>query len=32
MHQLAIHGGAKTLALWISEKILRVVRPKMKLH
>jgi len=32
MHQLAIHGGTKTLALWISEKILRVVRPKMKLH
>ena len=32
MHQQAIHGSAKTLALWISEKILRVVRPKMKLH
>ena len=32
MHQQAIHGTAKTLALWISEKILRVVRPKMKLH
>ena len=32
MHQQAIHGSAKTLVLWISEKILRVVRPKMKLH
>jgi len=32
MHQRAIHGSAKTFALWISEKILRVVRPKMKLH
>lgn len=32
MHQYAIHGSAKTIALWISEKILRVVRPKMKLH
>lgn len=32
MHQQAIHGSAKTIALWISEKILRVVRPKMKLH
>ncbi|ASP49665.1 NAD(P)/FAD-dependent oxidoreductase [Cognaticolwellia beringensis] len=32
MHQRAIHGSAKTIALWISEKILRVVRPKMKLH
>ena len=32
MHQQAIHGSAKTVALWISEKILRVVRPKMKLH
>ena len=32
MHQKAIHGSAKTFALWISEKILRVVRPKMKLH
>ncbi|MEJ6475457.1 NAD(P)/FAD-dependent oxidoreductase [Pseudoalteromonas piscicida] len=32
MHQRAIHGLAKTFALWISEKVLRVVRPKMKLH
>lgn len=32
MHQRAIHGSAKTFALWISEKVLRVVRPKMKLH
>lgn len=32
MHQRAIHGIAKTFALWISEKVLRVVRPKMKLH
>jgi NADH dehydrogenase len=32
MHQRAIHGSAKTFALWVSEKVLRVVRPKMKLH
>lgn len=32
MHQNAIHGPIKTLALWLSEKLLRIVRPKMKLH
>ncbi|WP_025819444.1 NAD(P)/FAD-dependent oxidoreductase [Shewanella marina] len=32
MHQMAIHGLAKTGALFIAEKLLRVVRPKMKLH
>lgn len=32
MHQKAIHGVGKTFALWVSEKVLRVVRPKMKLH
>ena len=32
MHQQAVHGTLKMMALWISEKITRVVRPKMKLH
>ncbi|WP_076409685.1 NAD(P)/FAD-dependent oxidoreductase [Shewanella sp. UCD-KL12] len=32
MHQKAIHGSFKTLALWLAEKVLRVVRPRMKLH
>lgn len=32
MHQRAIHGTAKTIALWFAEKIMRVVRPRMKLH
>ncbi len=32
MHQNAIHGPIKTTALWLSEKLLRIVRPKMKLH
>ncbi|WDE13530.1 NAD(P)/FAD-dependent oxidoreductase [Thalassomonas haliotis] len=32
MHQRAIHGIPKTLALWFAEKIMRVVRPRMKLH
>lgn len=32
MHQLAIHGFFKTFFLWISEKILRIGRPKIKLH
>ncbi|QYJ84700.1 NAD(P)/FAD-dependent oxidoreductase [Shewanella mesophila] len=32
MHQKAIHGVAKTFALWVAEKIMRVVRPRMKLH
>ena len=32
MHQNAIHGPVKTAALWLSEKLLRIVRPKMKLH
>lgn len=32
MHQRAIHGTAKTIALWFAEKIMKVVRPRMKLH
>lgn len=32
MHQRAIHGIVKTFVLWVIEKILRVGRPKMKLH
>ncbi len=32
MHQMAIHGAFKTVALWFAEKIMRIVRPKMKLH
>ncbi|MFC3030942.1 NAD(P)/FAD-dependent oxidoreductase [Pseudoalteromonas fenneropenaei] len=32
MHQNAIHGPFKTVALWLAEKLLRIVRPKMKLH
>ncbi|KIO35657.1 NAD(P)/FAD-dependent oxidoreductase [Shewanella sp. cp20] len=32
MHQKAIHGIAKTLALWLVEKMMGVVRPRMKLH
>lgn len=32
MHQKAIHGTLKTIALWLAEKVMRVVRPRMKLH
>ncbi len=32
MHQQAIHGALKTIALWLAEKIMRLVRPRMKLH
>ncbi|MCL1059608.1 NAD(P)/FAD-dependent oxidoreductase [Shewanella gelidimarina] len=32
MHQQAIHGTFKTIALWLAEKLMRVVRPRMKLH
>ncbi|QQX82614.1 NAD(P)/FAD-dependent oxidoreductase [Shewanella sp. KX20019] len=32
MHQRAIHGSLKTVALWLAEKLMRVVRPRMKLH
>ncbi|WP_435275014.1 NAD(P)/FAD-dependent oxidoreductase [Psychrobium sp. nBUS_13] len=32
MHQRAIHGTLKTFGLWCAEKIMRVVRPRMKLH
>ncbi|WP_064791510.1 NAD(P)/FAD-dependent oxidoreductase [Shewanella woodyi] len=32
MHQRAIHGSVKTLGLWFAEKVMRVVRPRMKLH
>ena len=32
MHQKAIHGVAKAFALWLVEKMMRVVRPRMKLH
>ncbi|BAJ02451.1 NAD(P)/FAD-dependent oxidoreductase [Shewanella violacea] len=32
MHQQAIHGTLKTMTLWLAEKVMRVVRPRMKLH
>ena len=32
MHQRAIHGSIKTFGLWVAEKVMRVVRPRMKLH
>jgi len=32
MHQRAIHGTTKTIALWFAEKVMKVVRPRMKLH
>ena len=32
MHQMAIHGRARALLLWLAEKLVKVVRPKMKLH
>ena len=32
MHQRAIHGSVKTFALWLIEKLMKVVRPRMKLH
>ena len=32
MHQRAIHGSLRTFILWLSEKMLKIVRPKMKLH
>ncbi|WP_394147076.1 NAD(P)/FAD-dependent oxidoreductase [Shewanella atlantica] len=32
MHQRAIHGTLKTVGLWFAEKVMRVVRPRMKLH
>ncbi|MDP2562803.1 NAD(P)/FAD-dependent oxidoreductase [Psychrobium sp. 1_MG-2023] len=32
MHQRAIHGTLKTVGLWFAEKIMKVVRPRMKLH
>lgn len=32
MHQRAIHGIFTTFILWLSEKMLKIVRPKMKLH
>ncbi|MBE0364175.1 NADH dehydrogenase [Pseudoalteromonas ulvae UL12] len=32
MHQRAIHGTWRTIGLWLSEKMMRIVRPKMKLH
>lgn len=32
MHQSAIHGPVKTVGLWLCEKLMRSVRPKMKLH
>lgn len=31
-HQMAIHGKARMALLWIAEKMVKVVRPKMKLH
>ncbi|QDF66206.1 NAD(P)/FAD-dependent oxidoreductase [Shewanella sp. SNU WT4] len=32
MHQYAIHGAKRMMALWLAEKLMRAVRPKMKLH
>lgn len=32
MHQNALHGPLKTFALWLSEKLMRSVKPKLKLH
>jgi len=32
MHQMAIHGKARAMLLWVAEKLVKVVRPKMKLH
>ncbi|MCF1426824.1 MAG: NAD(P)/FAD-dependent oxidoreductase [Shewanella sp.] len=32
MHQLAIHGYARSFALFIAERLLKAVRPRMKLH
>ncbi|QLE85788.1 NAD(P)/FAD-dependent oxidoreductase [Shewanella sp. Scap07] len=32
MHQKSIHGSLKTFGLWLTEKMMRVVRPRMKLH
>ncbi|MCL1124939.1 NAD(P)/FAD-dependent oxidoreductase [Shewanella surugensis] len=32
MHQRAVHGTSKTIALWLTEKLMRAVRPRMKLH
>ncbi|BDM63423.1 NADH dehydrogenase [Shewanella sp. NFH-SH190041] len=32
MHQMAIHGLGRTVALFIAERLLKVVRPRMKLH
>lgn len=32
MHQMAIHGLGRTFALVIAERLLKVVRPRMKLH
>ncbi len=32
MHQRAVHGTTKTVALWLTEKLMRAVRPRMKLH
>ncbi|MEM1153114.1 MAG: FAD-dependent oxidoreductase, partial [Pseudomonadota bacterium] len=32
MHQIAIHGWLRTSLFWLSEKMGRVVRPRLKLH
>ena len=32
MHQVAIHGWAKAMAVILAEKLSKVVKPKMKLH
>ena len=32
MHQRAIHGSLTTIALWVAEKVMKIVRPRMKLH
>lgn len=32
MHQLAIHGYIRTGLIWLSDKIMKAVNPKIKLH
>ena len=32
MHQAAIHGRVRSTILWLAEKLVKVTRPKMKLH
>lgn len=32
MHQAAIHGRVQAVVLWFAERLVKVTRPKMKLH